>query len=69
MIHLRQPDLILQILLPLMVPSKAFLTKMKKHGRSNLFKHDPAMHDDEVTLFKSAGTALEDLAAARLAVG
>ena len=26
------------------------LTKMKKHGRSNLFKHDPAMHDDEVTL-------------------
>ena len=26
------------------------LTKMKKHGRSNLFKEDPDMHDDEVTL-------------------
>lgn len=26
------------------------LTKMKKHGRSNLFKEDPDMHDDDVTL-------------------
>ena len=26
------------------------LTKMKKHGRSNLFKEDPNMHDDEVDL-------------------
>lgn len=26
------------------------LTKMKKHGRANLFKADQTMHDDEVTL-------------------
>ena len=26
------------------------LTKMKKHGRTNLFKSDPNMPDDEVTL-------------------
>ena len=26
------------------------LTKMKKHGRANLFKADQNMHDDEVTL-------------------
>ncbi len=26
------------------------LTKMKKHGRSNLFKEDQNMHDDEVTI-------------------
>ena len=26
------------------------LTKMKKHGRANLFKHDQNMSDDEVTL-------------------
>ena len=26
------------------------LTKMKKHGRANLFKADQGMHDDEVTL-------------------
>lgn len=26
------------------------LTKMKKHGRANLFKPDQSMHDDEVTL-------------------
>ena len=31
--------------------------------------HPGRRDDDEVTLFKSAGTALEDLAAARLAVG
>jgi len=32
-------------------------------------EHPGRRHEDEVTLFKSAGTALEDLAAARLAVG
>lgn len=32
-------------------------------------EHPGRRDDDEVTLFKSAGTALEDLAAARLAVG
>ncbi|MGB0501223.1 MAG: hypothetical protein ACPGNP_08550 [Acidimicrobiales bacterium] len=32
-------------------------------------EHPGRQHEDEVTLFKSAGTALEDLAAARLAVG
>lgn len=29
---------------------KQLLTKLKKNGRSNLFKEDQSMHDDEVTL-------------------